>query len=408
MKGKSKFFEAIIAQPSEKKVLDPLIGLELTFSNESTKKDFGDKGVIGFEASNRFKEFLGNIQKAFQASSVEVFSEKDESSYHEFAVTAELAEVSKDLGDGEKIHDLRVEITDEKEVKFWFNISRDPQVIEIQTMPVKVSELQNAESVAVAALGKLFEILESSKYGDAKLSPSKEGGGHINVDAKMGGLLNAEAILKLIELWNQKLVKESDEKIIEHEPQTAALIDDSRYFRNEKKFDNVVQDRSAALLDALKSTLEKALKNYKIATKDDEDPNKKEREEVAAIYWKYPQVRLFPALLSDYSKTSDEREKKVCIHNQAINLEHLFEGKEEQRRIEFRNFIAQGSVEQILKCWTVIEEQLFKIEHIKNNFTKLPRETAIEVVKSEMVEKPNASVKPLKEINLQEQCLGRG
>ncbi len=367
---------------SKKQVLDPLIGLELTFSNEITKKDIGEQGVSVLEARKRYEGFIESSQKAFESS----YKKIEE---YFFDVKASIVEPTKKLANDEKISDLRVEFSDQGELKFWLNITRDPQVIEIQTMPVKASEYSSEDSIPSVILTKLFEDFAAGKliYGDTKLSPSKEGGGHINVDAKTSGLLDKEAILLLIELWDKKT--KDYEGLIEAESQTAALLSDRRYLRTKDKFTDEAKDRSPDLMESLTKAFAKFIDDPKAQkkTKDSEEIEQIDvLKKIMEAYWKYPQVKLFNKLITDYStKMDNDDELRICTHNQAINVEHLFTTKDERayRRIEFRDFVAQGSVADIAKCWSIIEEQLFKIPHIQNNFAKFGKFNSEEAAKSE-------------------------
>lgn len=371
---------------SEKSKLDPLIGLELTFSNSDTELDITNEGIRGKDASERYEKFLSNVQKIFDGSLSYAFSESD------IELNCSFHDSKKNLGDSFEVKDLKISFyqdgnsgsdsenshTKEREPDFWINITRDPKVIEVQTKPFKVSDLIDPKSLTSKVLNKLFNEVFSEKgsanYGDKKLTASKHGGGHINVDFKSSGLLNFSDVAELIEKW--ELVKCPEGKsLLEYEPQTAARLSATRYKR--VKGNN-------NLLDDIKKYLEVNLPDERLVFKS---------------YWDHPQVALFPHVagheydehkrypdLKDIKKEKPDEhykeesgkdfcntilnEAKVFAHNQAVNIEHIF-CESSFKRIEFREFTAQKSIQDILDGFGIISEVLLKIENVRNAFDKM-------------------------------------
>lgn len=372
--------------PLEKETLNPLIGLELTFSNSSTKSDFGEKGLKNHESTKKYHDFLENLKKSFDSIKFDL-----EEDFPALEISQEILDSNKDLGDSSYgVQDLKINFLDkEGSVKFWINITRDPQVIEIQTMPVPVSEFKKDNSLPSKVLDCLFSKVFGNdgcmKYGGDKLFPSKEGGGHINVDAKSSGLDNKEAVFELMQKWD-KVDSSKTEGLVIEESQTAARLKDTRY---DRKFSTFKMDNySSELLNLIEKALD---------TKSTD--NSAVLKSLSEAYWTYPQVKLFPRLIPDGSTKKSDEELRICIHNQAINIEHLFEEDVKSRRVEFREFEAQKSRDDVLGCWGIIEELLLKIKTINNKFSKLEDVKSDDLSDREErdVEKPSNVFNPKKE-----------
>ncbi len=212
-------------------------------------------------------------------------------------------------------------------------------------------------NVLNVVFANIFSDKGSAVYDGKTLTASKDGGGHINVDFETSGLSSFEDVAKLINLW--EFTKHKD-GLMEPEPQTAARIGDSRYYRTEKKFCNSEKRYSGDLASSLTEVLKK----------------KPSLDDVSKVYWARPQVNI----VTNESKKNfiqygsikvNEDELKICTHNQAINIEHIFDENEANRRIEFREFVAQKSIQDILDGFEIISEVLMKIENVKDKFDKM-------------------------------------
>ncbi len=122
-------------KPEPKKPeLNPLIGLELTFSNEATKRDIGDDGIINYQAGENYKKFLTSVEDRFS----QYFND-------DYILNFTRSETNKDLGDKVNLEDLKIvfknNLEDDENKEFWINVTRDPKVIEIQTKPFMRSKI---------------------------------------------------------------------------------------------------------------------------------------------------------------------------------------------------------------------------------------------------------------------------
>jgi hypothetical protein len=320
-------------------------GLELTFSSKESKRFLTNSGPAIADHREAVKwwqdmcdEWTGSVEapKGWRLESGS-------------------AGANKDFGGGTGDLDMyRVTYFGDAEEVFWWQMSMDPGVIEIQTSPVTAAQMQS---------GPIGEIINSI-FTAAAIHEFEAGGGggHLNVDF-VTGFGGREQLIPHVLRATEAVVRRLRD--VEH---YASLID--RENESEDPFLSTPRVRMQAAKGGVKSYASAEIKDEgdhegswidDVYEKTKKGTLKKFRE--AHAEW----LRLHPTI-AQYKKAGTLNEKmsgapgqeSVVLHYQAVNIDHLFdafdaESEHDPRRLEFRFFASQRDINDIIKGLEVIE-----------------------------------------------------
>lgn len=287
-----------------------LVGTEFTFRQNSTEFEFGKKDedkikkIISSYISNWRNELnpLKGQKMIYDEFQMEVTSVGGS-----FPVKVEVN------FSGEAIKSCSVDGKDS--FTWWFQINVDSGCIELQTMPLTY----NCFKVLTKAMDFLiFNIALKKLNLIADKDVDAGGGGHISLDAKT--TFNNDPML----FWNF-IVKYSRLSL-----QTTSYMAKCRDKFNASFFQELYKAKGSNAYDVLKS--------YKPA-KDIDSIVK----EINRIYMNHT------LLLNEKGELVEKKGIDSSFeHYQAINLEHMFDITETERRIEMRRFNAQENIKELL------------------------------------------------------------
>lgn len=345
------------------------VGLELTFKSSESEKYVTN---IGFpiagrsEAKRWWKRMLAEWTKGMEPSDVP------------WDVDIMDAGKNKDMGGGTGEMEIkRVVFTDrdgDGKVKFWWQLSMDPGVVEIQTYPVTGDEMKNEPIRSI--LGAIYE--RASALG---FEPGG-GGGHVNVDFKTGFGEDYGLIPRII-LATDYLIRDL-EKASTDDP-ARGLVD----FENMGEDPSVSTERYKMRLnprggwDTSWDPKKKKSSDHSGGWKEDvfvkkglavKDYKSLEifRDHHAKWLLKHPSVAQYNKSSLHDAKITGKGDKEglnEVLHYQAVNIDHLFSetevGEEDPRRVEFRFFAGQESVEAIVASIELIGKIIDKARRLE-------------------------------------------
>lgn len=216
---------------------------------------------------------------------------------------------------------------------FWITTSVDPKVIELQTKPISYTEIIDSKTT----FDKIFDY-----FSRGTAYSIGNGGGHINVDYKSGFDGNFDLIKKTLYAAEIVVKNKIDDKSLKSEYRSLIdlgyLMHDP--FLSHDRYDLVHPDKKPS------NHLTHWSNNvYKASIRDFKE---------AHTQWlmNHPTTNQEDALSGKDQATREAR----AIHYQAINIEHIFEEEEDKKRLEFRFFKAQESVDDIIAGIELIDE----------------------------------------------------
>ena len=341
------------------------VGLELTFNSVKSAELIKNDGFPTGKKAEAVKWW--NDELSAWTNGLEHEDYVDE---YGLEIDIDKGHSQKDLGGGTgDMQNWRVIYKDSDQgVVWWWQLSMDPGVIEIQAAPASGADFTNG------VIGKIVGTI----YNRASIRKFKAGGGggHINVDFKTGFdedpslipkiLLATEIIIgklkdsrdnataKLIDFENEledpfvgtKRVKMRVNRDGGWDPSHLPGFDDERSYQSEWVRD--VMERSGARVANM------------VKLKEFRDAHAK---------W----LHMHPTLSQQkgatertgkLSERGDEEGMRAVLHYQAVNIDHLFEEinsesedaiPEDPRRLEFRFFKGQDGIDEIIACIETIE-----------------------------------------------------
>ena len=355
--GSKKFSEQIKSdQYTKLEDVEASVGLELTFENKFTQKNLKEGKNISPEAVKVFERFLSALKSGCLGAS--------KSHYDEYELKVKSKPQVKDIFKNTSPNNLTFTFKFNSEYpdygdleSWWFNISFDPGVIEVQTAPVPAKQFDEGTLVSNIIDEYIFGVLLNIDLNDEKLKHAAEtGGGHINIDLNESGIKTSPELVELLIIWSQVSKKLQSELDLLEKTHTAALLGDDRHERKSKGNISKLTEKAEAgpkfiieIQDVLKA------KNLAEA-----------KSKLNELFFNFPHqgmVREKEGFMSESlnlnSKDLVNQEKNLAIHNQAINIEHVDAKDESTRRLEFRNIRAQENLKEIrqsiLMCMTAIE-----------------------------------------------------
>jgi hypothetical protein len=343
------------------------VGLELTFESPFTKQhvtNSGFRGVSPTEGATWWEGIQENWAKRVGVEGPEGEPVEVDKSTHK----------NKDLGNGTGgLPNYRFNYRPTEYLDgftgWWWQLSLDPGVVEIQTAPTP------GESFSQAALPSGFNqpirnIVDDNIFEAASkmgFTPGG-GGGHINVDFKSG--FGSDYSLVPSILWATEMVIGDLRSRAGSDPERA-LVE----FENEGNDPFISSDRSTMNVDKAQSAL--VSKGEKNTSKPGD----------LSGQWESKMLAITPKSLGDWDRfrkahaewlfanpsetqrglqgtpgeqfgmrLDDETTRKV-LHHQAVNVDHLSKDeKQEHRRLEFRFFRGQKSTQEIYDSIRLIEK----------------------------------------------------
>ena len=355
-------------------------GLELTFANNFTINRIVEDAIT-LPTIDIVNNFMANLNKAF------TYKEIDDAK-----VVCKLAKQVKNIGGASaEANNLRVVITpaqwqnERKLVDFerpknvpegsWsFNVSIDPDVIEVQTDPAWWDANGPEEDFISDAFNLIFNVMTQVHIGDAlypaaALAPHPtRGGGHVNIDARTAGIKFPVHVLNMMLGWQDhpgRKQQTGDGGLIEVSAQNQAVVRDDRC-------KNLFSTGEEVL--AGPNELQTGLQNLQETCTKQMFTNrgqwKKVKTEITDLLYQFPQKAIIKPgknflasqKINDSQLEAISDARTRLLHNQAINIEHL--GEDENGaiagRIEFREFRAQNGLAQVTQsvriCSDVIEK----------------------------------------------------
>jgi len=335
--------EAVIQREDDIRKVNHVIGLELTFANEYTKRELREGIGITESFRTNYKELIKRWDAAIQNSY------GDNIQYQRI----EWRKPKKDIFKDTSPEEARFKFThygEGGEEKWWFNVSLDPGVLEVQTKPVKGSRYVSYDWIGDVVATFIFGLLGTLEIGNEKLTAAKgSGGGHINVNLEDTRVSKASDLVRLITLWSEVSEKlhQIENSLIEY-TNTAATIGTPRYKRTPVK-------RKGKVLEyvANPGEVNAALEKIAVNNKDLHDAV----EQLRNLFDLFPQIGIVDdnaegkigRSRSKNQKDLEADEKRIAVHNQALNVEHIIESERKEQRLEFRNIDAQANLLEIQK-----------------------------------------------------------
>jgi len=283
--------EAVIQREDDIRKVNHVIGLELTFANEYTKRELREGIGITESFRTNYKELIKRWDAAIQNSY------GDNIQYQRI----EWRKPKKDIFKDTSPEEARFKFThygEGGEEKWWFNVSLDPGVLEVQTKPVKGSRYVSYDWIGDVVATFIFGLLGTLEIGNEKL--------------------------------------------------TAATIGTPRYKRTPVK-------RKGKVLEyvANPGEVNAALEKIAVNNKDLHDAV----EQLRNLFDLFPQIGIVDdnaegkigRSRSKNQKDLEADEKRIAVHNQALNVEHIIESERKEQRLEFRNIDAQANLLEIQK-----------------------------------------------------------
>jgi hypothetical protein len=339
---------------------DAKLGLELTFQNGFTQNNVTNKGFEGI-TSEVGKKSWDQVQDTWEES-IGGFGPNSE------PVVVDKSRKNKLWGNLPELPSHRFVYGPNVEdgglaAEWWFQLSLDPGVLEIQTMPAP------AESFNPANATPLHAIVQEHIYDLATQQGFVPGGGggHINVDFKTG-FNNDYSLIPRILQATEAVIEGLRKKGDDHEEKT--LVDFSNEgddpFLSSERYDLPLQGSGtqtwAGHNDRGKGEQGKSrLQSWQGNVMDTNLTAKKWphfREEHAKWLHKRPTKTQYDKAGSKEGKFGDQLTEKAVgevLHYQAINIDHIAEELAEERRLEFRFFRGQNNPQEIYNGAKLIE-----------------------------------------------------
>lgn len=215
---------------------------------------------------------------------------------------------------------------------FWFTVSVDPGVVEVQTKPITLYEIEVTYFDIIQGIFDVFTTTLKMQVGN--------GGGHVNVDYQTGfcgDFLNIQRMLVASECYYMNFIKDKpsvneviDVTYISHDPFISS--------------DRIIKEISNS-----------EAKNYYSHWRNNVLGKNETQFKEKHIDW----LLSHPTDIQDRDSVLEgtiDMKKNRALHYQAVNIEHIFEENPIERRLEFRFFKAQCNVDDIIKCINIIDE----------------------------------------------------
>jgi hypothetical protein len=346
------------------------VGLELTFQNKQTSNYLKNDGfpMTGREAAKRWWEGMieGWEGEVEEADGLECDTNKDEPNKDFGGDTGSMNTLKVTYS---KIVNSTAAAKPKKVTVFWYQVSMDPGVVEIQTYPVTGKNMESKEINGI--MSSIYKIA-----GILKLTPGG-GGGHLNVDFATGVGKNYGMIPKIL-LATDLIVKgltESDEhKLfvdVGNEPEDPFISTarvkkmktdkDKGWSRRHSPEAKEGADRRGDWESDVYRSYAGKIENQKTLL-----AFRKAHAEWLHLYPTYSQFKNAESRTGKFNR--DATIKNLCnvLHYQAVNIDHLFKHiidetdgdikgigvKEEadpSRRLEFRFLRGQETVKEIIE-----------------------------------------------------------
>jgi hypothetical protein len=336
------------------------IGLELTFNNESSK-DFVKND--GFPIGKKHE-----AQAWWKRELIAWTSGMDREDYvdqNELEVEIDKSHEQKELGGGTgDMENWRVLYKRDDKIVWWWQMSMDPGVVEIQAAPTSGTDFLTG--IARNIIGSIFDRAASRGF------EAGGGGGHVNVDFATGFAEDPSLIPKILFATEQVVSSLSESR----NDVDAQLID----FVNETEDPFIGTKRVK-----MQTTRDGNWKAGHLPDASDERDYSKEwvrdvmrktkrmsdlksfRDAHAAWLHLHPTLSQQKGATEQTGKLTekaDEHGLSTVLHYQAVNIDHLFEDVlkddeeviEDPRRLEFRFFKGQRNLYEIIECIKLIEK----------------------------------------------------
>lgn len=284
---------------------DTLFGFEFTFMDENSEK----------------------IEEQCLIPDLNVWWEKIKNRIESYFSCLDISELSDCGINIAGLNDLKFKFHN----NFWFKVSVDPRVVEVQTKPITLCEIENTYSCIIQGIFDVFINTLKMEVGN--------GGGHVNVDYQTGfcsDFFKMKRMLVASECYYMSSIKDKsgvneviDVTYISHDP----FISSDRIIKenpNSKPKNYYSHWRNNVLVKDEKNFKEEHIKWLLNHPTDAQD-----REFVL--------------------EGADDTKRNRALHYQAVNIEHIFEENPIERRLEFRFFKAQRNIDDILECINIID-----------------------------------------------------
>lgn len=351
LKKKSTVEKNVITNPTE-------YGLELTFHNDTTTNFITNTGFKP-EDEQKARDWWKEELHAWEQSARKTMDGITYGQYGEnvYKVKVDKQHQQKDIGGciGNEANWRFNFVDNEQSVKWWFQLSMDPGVIEIQTMPTTEEELTSG------AVSEILELIYET--ANTRGFTPGGGGGHINVDFATACANRYDLIPKILKATEEKI-----QNIEQGTGDTHTYID----------FENSTEDPFIS-----SKRLKMGSENWDKHSENSSDDGKNLYHDWAQkIYNKYVGIKNAKGFstfkkdhaiwlhkhptFSQYQKAGDLDQKfnglqsdqslKDTLHYQAVNIDHIDTPKECERRLEFRFFKGQKNNEELKQCIDFVKE----------------------------------------------------
>lgn len=215
---------------------------------------------------------------------------------------------------------------------FWFKVSVDPGVVEVQTKPITLCEIEETYFNIIQGIFDVFTATLNMQVGN--------GGGHVNVDYQTGfcgDFSNIKKMLVASECYYMNFIKDKSE---------VNEVIDVTYISHDPFINS---DR------ILKGDSDSEAKNYYSHWVNNVLGKNENQFKEEHIQW----LLMHPTDIQDRDSVLEgtiDMKKNRALHYQAVNIEHIFEENPIERRLEFRFFKAQRSVDDIIECIDIIDK----------------------------------------------------
>jgi hypothetical protein len=311
------------------------VGLELTFHNAATKRWTNNFGIADRHdlVARQWSDVLEDWKDHAESNPiVGVTLRVDESlTNKDYGNETGLLPNSRFIYTG----------TNSGQEIFWWNLSLDPSVIEIQTSPATGTDFNAGTDIE--------QIVQNHIFGGANAQGLQTGqgigGGHINVDFQTG----YGSDLSLV----PHLIAATDQMYTEVHRQGGSPMSSPE------------AQKKLALFDIPNLTKDPLLSSSRVTDKDDTgkdhagswhqkflDPGKyNSAKKFAAFRKEHAEWLINHRTVGQQDLVTDnvasESNLGHALHHQAVNIDHVQDNDPAKRRIEYRFFEGQGSVDDI-------------------------------------------------------------
>ncbi len=354
----------VAKRPADDFMKSAKVGLELTFNSEKSAE---------FIKNDGFPEGKKNEAKSWWRSELSAWTSglehEDYVATYELEIDIDKSHRQKDFGgDTKDMENWRVVYKyADGSVAWWWQLSMDPGVVEIQTAPTSGGSLSS---------GFISEIVDTIyKRAAARQFSPGGGGGHVNVDFKTGFNKDPSLIPRILvatEIIVGNLQRSRNDlyaSLIDFENELEdPFIGTKRVKMNTKKDGSWdashlpdSRDERSYYAEWHRDVMEKTGERVK---------NMKNLQHFREAHAQW--LHLHPSLSQQKGATErtgkltekrDDEGLRAALHYQAVNIDHLFEEViedeevgviEDPRRLEFRFFKGQEDIGDIIDCIELI------------------------------------------------------